>query len=610
MAEEFKINQDVFQFITSEEAIYKSEAKVPIFNGYSWSMAAHLKKSSLYLLSQYLTGNSDDKPFDQIIQPILNLHHRSEGFDVKDIILYVSNKDDNHKSLLVKKYHDKWLREHDLDTVIDNSVESYCDLGGCLLKDVGDKTPEVVPLQRLAFCDQTDILSGPICEKHNYSPDQLKEMEDKHWGDENYGATITVDELITLSRAFKNVDPAQQQSKTPGRYVEIYELHGMFPEWWLSDDYKESENKFTRQLHIVAFYQKEGGKKEGICLFKGKEKGCIYELEKRTPDVWGRALGQGGVEELFQPQIWTNYDAIRMKDLLDATSKIVMLTDDQTFAKKNDLKNLDNLSLLGVEEGKKVWQADTVPRSIRLFENAIAGWKNNARIIGAANEAAMGEEPAPGTPFKSVEFQAAQNYSMHEYRQGKLAKFWEKIYRKMIIPQIVADINKGQDFLAELDVDEMQAVADKIAKKQAQKILDEKVLNGESIMEGEREELKEKIKQDFMEGGNKKFIKLIKDELKSASVDIEIVIAGKQKNLGRMADSVTNIFRFIFANPQGFLQIMQMPGMGKAFNDLLEYSGMNGIDFSGAGKIESQMQQLNQMQQPNQTAQMPIQNNK
>ena len=96
--------QDIYSYITGEETNY--QLPVQIFPGYEWSMAKHIKLSLLYPLSQFETGNSDDKPFAQLIQPILNLHHRAEGFDVKDIVLYVNSRKENYKSCLVKKYHD------------------------------------------------------------------------------------------------------------------------------------------------------------------------------------------------------------------------------------------------------------------------------------------------------------------------------------------------------------------------------------------------------------------------------------------------------------------------------------------------------------------------
>jgi len=213
MSEEFDENLTVFDFIKTEEDRYKAETPVSISNGYEWSMAKHLKLSTLYPLSQYERGNSDNKPFNQIIQPILNLQHRAEGFDVKDVILYVNSRKNNHKSFIIKKYHEKYVRENDIDEIIDASVESYCDMGGTLMKNAGE-LPESVPLQRLAFCDQTDILSGPICEKHNYAPDELLEMADKHWGDEKYGADMSIDDLILLSKTYKKVTDKKQ--KRPG----------------------------------------------------------------------------------------------------------------------------------------------------------------------------------------------------------------------------------------------------------------------------------------------------------------------------------------------------------------------------------------------------------
>jgi len=588
--EQTETMQDVFSYIVSEEKAY--QLPVTIFEGYEWSMAKHIKLSLLYPLSQFESGNPDDRPFAQIIQPILNLQHRSEGFDVKDILIYVDNFKEYYKSFLIKKYHDKWVRENSLDNVIDDSVESYCDMGLSLIKDSGGETPESVPLQRLAFCDQTDILSGPICEKHNFAPDQLKEMEKNNWGNEKYGANVTIDELITLSGSFKNIKSINTTAKTPGKYVEVYELHGMFPEWWLKGE-EGTDNKYTRQLHIVAFYQKSGGEKKGLCLFKGPEEELIYTLEKRTPKVYGRAVGVGGAEELFEPQVWTNYDAIRMKELLDAGSKIIFQTADESFKTKNNLKNLDNMSVLTHDANMPLTQVDTTPRNIRLFENSIMEWDNRAKTIASAQEAIMGKSPSAGTPFKLQELITAEAHGMHEYRKGKMATFWESIYRKSIIPKIVKEINEGEEFLEELDLDEMQSIADAIAKNQAEKILKEKVLNGGTIEEGEREALKEKIKNGFMGSGNKKLIEIIKDELKNAPVDVKINIAGKQKDIAGVTDKLVNVLRFMLQtydpNTKTFT-VFNDQRMMKLFKNIIEYSGLSPMDFyAPEQKVEQQM---------------------
>ena len=53
------------------------------------------------------------------------------------------------------------------------------------------------------------------------------------------------------------------KAQTPGRYIEVYELHGMLPETFL--DPEGDPNKFVRQMQIVTYYtprrQSEGKKR-------------------------------------------------------------------------------------------------------------------------------------------------------------------------------------------------------------------------------------------------------------------------------------------------------------------------------------------------------------
>jgi len=592
--------QDVFSFVTSEEAAYL--LPVEVSSGYEWSMAQHVKLTLLYKSSQFETGRTEDKPFRNIMRPILNLQYRAEGFDVKDIVLYVNSAKDYYKSFLIKKYHNKWARDNSIDTFIDDMVESYVDFGGALVKNVHDVKPEVVPLQRLAFCDQTDILSGPICEKHPYAPDQLKEMAKQGWGDENKGATITIDELITLAETAKRNKQSGRQTKTPGKYIEIYELHGMFPEWWLGDEYDQDENKYTRQLHIVAFYQPTEGDKKGVHLYKGKEGDSIYDFIARDK-IYGRALGIGGGEELFEPQVWTNYNAIRIKDMLDAASKIIFQTTDTAFAKRNKMKDLDNLEVLTTADGKRIDQVNTTPVNIRLFENSIMDWEANARTTAAATESIMGEQPASGTPFKLQELITAESHSLHEYRKGKLATFLGEIYRKQIIPHIVKKINQGQEFIAELDLDELQGVADSIVVNEANKLIKEKILGGETIEAEEVETHKQRVRDSFMKKGSKHFIKILEDELRDAPIDVFVSIVGKQKNLSAITDKLVNVWRSIIANPT----ILQNPATAKLFNQIIEASGLTPIDFSGFTTPQPMAQQQPQAQQANVTSTQPLQ---
>lgn len=561
------IIKDIFTYCVGEETNFSLPISV---NDWEWNFPEHIKTSFFYKHGRLLRGNSDDKPVKNIIRPILNLQYRAEGFDVKDIIFFVNDPKNYYKSFLIKKFHENWARKNKIDTAIDESVESYVDYGGVLVKNINTIRPEIVPLQSIAFCDQTDILSGPIAIKHFYSPDQLREMEQYGWGDTKNGATATLEEFITLSQTYKVQD--LKQSRTPGKYIEIYEIHGTFPNSFLKDN---GDDKYTSQLHIIGFYGSKTGGKNGLTLFKGAEKELPFKFLKRDP-IYGRAMGFGGAEELFEPQVWTNYSEIRRKELLDAAARMIHLTDDESFyARNKSLKNVDNNAVLTVADGKTVKQMDTYPRSIALFEKATNDWENYAKLMGSAQEAIMGEQPPAGTPFSSVQFQAMQSQGTHEYRKGKLAAFWDEIYQDWIIPYISKEITKEQEFLSELDLDELQQVADALVINQANNMIKEKILNGELINDAEVETFKQNTREQFMKGGNKRFIKIFQGEFKNVPVDVKINIAGKQKYLSAMTDKLTNIFRQIIASPQ----VLDDPRMAKIFNQILEASGLSPIDF-------------------------------
>jgi len=575
--------QDKLSYITSNINNYQT-VPVTVVENYEWNMFDHINTTVLYLNSQYKTGKDDNKPFKNILRPILNLAHRAEGFDLKDIEMFVDSQKDYYKSFLVKKYHSKWARENKIDTLIDEIVEGYTDFGGVLVKNVNKVRPEVVPWQRIAFCDQTDVLSGAICEKHNYSPDQLRKMGKKHWKN--------IEEVILLSDTEKSTPDGKKKNKTPSKYIEVYELHGTFPNSWLKeydDEYSEDDEDYSQQMHIVTFYVGQDNQSHCIDLYKGKEKEFPYKFVARDA-IYGRALGLGGAEELFEPQVWTNYDVIRMKGMLDIASKVIFQTSDQAFARRNKITNLNNGEILTTEDGKPLSQINTTPVNMRVFENSVSQWEEHARVLGAAGEAMMGDSPSAGTPFKLQELVAGEGHALHEYRKGKLAVFLDEIYKDWIIPYIAKEITNGQEFLSELDLDEMQYISEAIANCKANEAIIERILNGQPIYPDEVELYKQQVTEDFKKGENRKFIEILADELKDAPLDVRINIVGKQKDLNKITDKLTNIFRVVMANPM----VLQAPGMSKLFNQIIESSGLDPVDFTSFTKPQPQLVQPQQ----------------
>lgn len=568
----------IFEYVKREEAAYA--LPITVIDGWEWSMKNHIRLSKLYKNSQFSNGNDDksrdDKPFRNIVRPILNVQYRTEGFDVSDISLFVDNEDDYFKSFLVRKYHDQWAIDNDIDDFIDDVNESRVDYGGALVRDVDNKCPELIPLDTIAFCDQTNILSGPIGIKHFFSPDELQKFASVGWGDTAHGADVSIQEAIVLARSEKIPDAQDgKANRTPGKYIECYEVNGVLKESWL-DNKAGDANKYVRQMQILLFYTDTEGNKKGLTLYKGRQADGTFKMFLRDK-IQGRALGFGGVEELFDSQVWANYNEITMKGMLDAASKVILASTDPSIKTKHPtgLKGLDNLDVIDVEDGKQLTQVNTQPANYELFDKAASDWEDHARTVGAANDAVLGETPPSGTPFKSQQLITAQGLGLHDYRRGKYATFMGRVYKDWVLPHIVADMTKGTTFLGELSMKELQQVAESFTTCEVNDVIKKKILAGEELIPTQIDSLRVQIRSQFMKRGSKQFFKIFKDEMKDVPISVHVSIAGKQKDLDKITDKLVNIVRQIIAAPQ----ILDDPRMADLFNQIIEYSGLSPIDF-------------------------------
>lgn len=561
---------EVYDYILTEETEFKTR-EIPLGSNWTWNMYKHIDRSFLMKNSQFWEGNNDFngnlRPFKNIIIPIANVNYRTEGFDVKDVNLYVNSKEDFHLSLLARKFHAKWAKKYSIDSAIDESVVSDYDYGLTLVKNVNEQRPEIIQLQQLAFCDQTDILSGPICLKHNYSIDQLLDMKGKWYDDE-------IDRTILKAKFAKAV--GDRTAETPSKYVEVYELHGMFPDSWLNEDNDDyvDEGKYSKQLHIVTYYKDQDARK-GICLFKGKETKEVFKAKKRD-DIYGRACGRGGIEELFHPQIWTNYSEIHLQNMLKATSKVILQTADAELAKNNRLGNLKDGQILKHKENMPLSQVVIQPLNKAAFDGYVNMWEQTARTIGSASDPALGLNPVSGTPLGTTEIVTNQGQGIHEYRQGQMATFWGEIYRDWVMDYLEKEIVKGDAWIDELTFEELQEVADTFATNHSNDRIKQIILAGGLPTPEEQETFRQTVKAQFMKGGKKRFLEIAKEEFSELPLEVEFSIAGKQKNMAEVVSKLNAIFRGIFANPA----VLQQPGMATLFNDILENSGLSPIDFT------------------------------
>ena len=591
------ISKDIFQYIRDQELAYGQE--IEILPNWNWCMKDHIQNSILMKHGKFLKATNvleSKSPYKNIIYPLLNLRYRAEDIDLRDVVLYVDDPEKFHISFLVKKYHDDvYVLEHDLDTLFDETKEEKIDLGGTLVRK-GKDGWTIEPLDSIAFCDQTSILSGPIGFKMFFSPDEILDTSTLGWGKKENGADTTLDEIIVLSKEEKDQDRNKsRKTETPGKYIEIYRVHGSFPESWLEGEYHvEKDEKYCRQMWVVGFYKNDKGIEQGVTLYKKKEYESPFKLHLSGKKIRNRALAYGGVEELIDPQIWTNYSEIHKKEILTAFSKVIRWTDDESLSNRNNITDMDNNEMLVLQKGSQVGVLQSSAPNIALFNEWIREWDLMGQSTSGATDALLGERPPSGTPFRLENLVTQQGQGLHDYRKGKFALFIHELYTDGILPDIAKEITKGVKFLATLSPDEMEYVADCLVRGAVGEVQKERVLNGQMVMsEEEKMQFEAQVREEFARGGNRRFIEILKEDFKDIEMKVKVNVAGKNKDLAGIVDKLVNIFRQIFADPT----ILQDPKAVKVLNKIIEYSGLDPIDFGYASMNKQPQPQLPQPMQ-------------
>jgi hypothetical protein len=192
----------------------------------------------------------------------------------------------------------------------------------------------------------------------------------------------------------------------------------------------------------------------------------------------------------------------------------------------------------------------------------------------------MGENPKAVTPFRLQALVTQESHSLHNYRKGKLATFLGEVYEDWIIPHLAKEVVKEQRFMAELTADEMQEVSSIVIKSRINNKIKEIILRGEQVEN--LEPFRQTIGETFLQS-NKKFIEILKDEMKKVPLGIKVNIVGKQEYLQFMVDSLVNIFNKLYRGPEDLAN----PAMVGLFNKILEGSGIDTVNF-GAAKFAFQ----------------------
>ncbi len=564
----------IFEYVVLEETVYKTR-EIQVGENWPWNMAQHISLSFHMKHGKYLNISNDPRtkpPFNNIILPILEFRYAAEDRDVEDIIFETEEPEKQHLSFLIKKYWDDvFTIENNLDEFLDDAIEEKVDYGGVLIKKGAGAVPELLPLQTIAFCDQTDILGGPIGFKFNFSPEALKRKAKLDWGDEKKGASITIDRLITLATKEKdasNTTQGVQANQVTGKNIEIYIVRGSLPENYLND--KGDTEKLINQVQVVGFYQDEKGKK-GVTLYKAKETESVLKFHA-PKKIFNRALGWGGVEAVLDPQIWANFAEIHKNNLLKSASKNRLYTDDDNYANRNKIRDMENDEITTIDKESRygIRQIPVGVVNIQLFDNRVAELEAHAQKLAGVTDPLLGKPPPAGTPFRLQERVVFEGKKPHERTAGKFDKFLEEIMNDWVIPHMGREITKGKVFLSTLTSDQMEYILQRVPRNRAVKAQWEQVLSGQ--IPEDLEVLTEKEKQKILQSGNLQILEILKDEFKNVRMKVKVRVSSKQKDMAQFTDKLVNILRQYLTLPP---EVKQDPVTIELLSQILEASGIS-----------------------------------
>ena len=132
--------------------------------------------------------------------------------------------------------------------------------------------------------------------------------------------------------------------------------------------------------------------KTGITLFMGKEPKPIFKSLVRDP-IFGRACGRGGIEELFHPQIWTNYSELHISQMMEAVAKVVLKTNKKKITALNNFSNMKHGQIVDLD-GDGTLEQRSSPYNKAAFDNLINKWEAGCENYRLGIDPALGLNPS------------------------------------------------------------------------------------------------------------------------------------------------------------------------------------------------------------------------
>lgn len=545
------------------------------------SLFEDMNRIFAYLESKHISGPTDaqgrEKPFFNIVLAIRNIWYRATDLDRRNVRIRSTKSSSDVGAFLATVLLQDWMRREKFGTFLNNWGINSAGFNESVQKFVekdGKLHCSVVPWNQL-ICDTVNFKNNPKIQLLQFTEAELRAHKEY-----DQDMVNSLCDALTTRKTQNN-----EEMDTRTGYIKLYEVHGMFPKSYLTQDPSDNDI-YVQQMHVISFVVKEDTNKyDDYTLFAGPEAKDPYLMSAMLPEVDGSIALRGSVKTLFDAQ-WMQNHAIKVtKDQLDLASLMIFQTSDGSFVGQNVLNAMQNGDIVihKTNEALTLLNNDKSP-NLDSLQNFRETWKRLAMEIGGVSESMLGINPPSGQAWRATNDLLQENHSLFELMAENKALALEEMLREFIIPHLKKQMDTSKEVAAILSAHDIEKLDAKYVKNYAvQKTnaaVKEMLLSGKHVTPELQDKITQKFEQDAKTNleamGTQRFFKPseIPDETwKDLFKDLEweVEVDASSENIDRDAMQTLNtVFTTIAQNPN----VLANPTARLAFNKMLERTGV------------------------------------
>lgn len=591
-----------------------------------YSQYENINRIEAYINDKHTSGDKDalgrDKPFYNITTSARNIWYRATKRRLNDIKIRADKEGNVLASSLATILLSDWFKKTYFETFLTKWGMTLATYGSAITKfiDKGSELDYSVVKWNTVISDNLDFYNNPIIEKFYMSPGELatKKGYDKD----------QVNELLENLTIRKNLNKTNVDTKAD--FVELYEVHGIFPLSMITGKEKDDDN-YVHQMHVISYVGSDSTNDyKEFTLVKGREDKCPYILTNLLPDPTGqRAMGKGAVELLFNTQWMTNHSQKLIKDQLDLASKLIYQTADESFIGRNATSEIENGDILVHAANMPLTQVNNNSHDITSLQNLSMDWKNLSTDISSTPDAMRGGDIKSGTAYRTQQLAVNESSSLFDEMSYNKDIALKEMLREFIIPYVKRKMDSTEEVSAILDSNDIKKIDAKFVKNTVNREVNQKLIdqvfeaaqNPKAQMPTPEEQAQltqegeQSMQSQLSELGNQRFFKpsdldsvTWKESINDFEWEVIIDTPSDQKDVNLVMETLTNVLNTITDPTRA--AALNTP-MGKMlFNKIISMTGaispLEIADIQATQDIATQQQTMQAQQQlsPEQNPQM------